>query len=70
MSEPMNATGFCAQFRFGDKVIIDGDGSIVASVIGFAFYPHHYTVLCGWIHNGAAVEAWVGDFRLTRRAAS
>lgn len=31
---------FFSLFKLGDKVAIDGDASIRATVIGFAFYPH------------------------------
>jgi hypothetical protein len=61
----MTQSVFESRFHCGEKVIIDGDTSITASVLGFAFYPHQHLVLCGWIHNGASVEAWVGEFRLT-----
>jgi hypothetical protein len=56
---------FLSGFTFGDKVMIDSDTSITATVLGFAFYPHQNMTLCGWFHNGASVEAWFGDFRLT-----
>lgn len=56
---------FYSSFSFGDKVTIDNDTSITATVLGFAFYPHSSMTLCGWLHNGAFVEAWFGNFRLT-----
>lgn len=61
---------FHTPFAFGDKVTVDGDASITATVIGFAFYPHQSLVFCAWFNNGAVVEAWFGDFRLTRRDSS
>ena len=57
---------FCSRFDFGDKVVIDGDASIRATVIGFAFYPHGAQVQCAWFANGSAVESWLGEFRLTK----
>jgi hypothetical protein len=37
-------------------------------VIGFAFYPRQTMVLCAWFNSGAAVEQWIGDFRLAATA--
>jgi len=56
---------FESRFSWGDKVTIDGDRSITATVIGFGFYPHQTVVQCSWFHSGTVIEAWIGDFRLT-----
>lgn len=56
---------FASRFAFGDKVTIDGDTSIRATVIGFAFYPHGAQVQCAWFANGSAVDAWLGEFRVS-----
>lgn len=55
---------FLSPFSFGDKVTIDDDASICATVIGFSFYPHQTMVQCAWFANGAPQEAWIGQFRL------
>ncbi|MGD9882389.1 hypothetical protein [Reyranella sp.] len=55
---------FFSLFKLGDKVAIDGDASIRATVIGFAFYPHVEQVQVAWFANGSAQEAWIASFRL------
>lgn len=61
----MNGSDWWSRFEFGDKVIIDADASIIATVIGFCFYPHGTQIRCGWFTNGIAQSDWVDDFRLT-----
>jgi hypothetical protein len=53
-----------SRFGFGDRVIIDGDRSLVARVISFTFRSHCAQVEVGWVHNGAAQTASVDEWRL------
>lgn len=63
MNRSMPST-FSSRFALGDKVTIDGDASIRATVIGFAFYAHVEQVQCAWFANGSAQEAWINEFRI------
>lgn len=60
---------FASPFGLGDQVRIDGDTSITATVVGFAFYGHGPQVQCAWFHNGAHVEAWIAEFRVKKEGA-
>lgn len=60
---PMSST-FHSPFSLGQKVNIDGDTSIAATVIGFAFYVEKADVLVSWWHNGELRQAWVTETRL------
>jgi hypothetical protein len=55
---------FESRFGFGDKVRIDGDLSVVGTVIGFCFYPHVAQVQVSWWNSGALVEQWIAPWRL------
>lgn len=63
-------TEFYSRFSLGDKVTIDGDNSIAATVVGFAFYNHIEQVQCGWFANGASQEVWIAEFRLSKKEQS
>jgi hypothetical protein len=58
-----------AKFNFGDRVSID-KGTVHGTVIGFCFYPHANQVQVSWWNNGALVEQWVADWRLTKEETS
>ena len=71
MSEPdLTATidsdnhAFPAIFDIGDRVHIDGEKDIVATVVGMLFRAHGVEVECSWLHNGSMQTAWVAAFRL------
>lgn len=55
---------FASRFKFGDKVVVD-DGDMITTVIGFCFYPHDHQVLVSSWNNGALVESWVAERRLS-----
>lgn len=63
-------TTFRSDFSLGEKVLIDGDASIKATVTGFAFYGHGPMLQCCWFANGGHQESWIGEFRLTKTEAS
>jgi hypothetical protein len=60
---------FEAEFGFGDRVWIDGDRSLTATVVAVSFSGGfdrariQYEV--SWIANGVAQVAWVDQFRLS-----
>jgi hypothetical protein len=56
---------FCSAFRFDDRVYIDGDTSIKATVIGFNFRPTGHSVEIAWMSNGTHQSIWAETFRLT-----
>jgi len=51
-----------------DTVIIDGEPSIKATVIGFAFYGSHADVQISYVHSGDIKTAWIGEKRLSRES--
>lgn len=53
-------------FKFGDKVNLDGDGSIKGTVTGIAIYPRGFQIEVGWFSNGDVKSAWFADFRVTK----
>jgi len=60
----MAETYFSGKFGYGDSVWIDGR-SVEGIVIGFCFYPHGNQVQVSWWNNGALIEQWIADWRLT-----
>ena len=50
----------------GDRVIIDGDASIKAVVIGFMIQRSRTQYQLAWFANGIAQEDWFEDWRLTK----
>jgi len=57
---------FRSEFSMYDTVIIDGEPSIKATVIGFAFYGSHADVQISYVHSGDIKTAWIGEQRLSR----
>lgn len=57
---------FQSAFDLFDRVFIDGDTSIKATVTGFAFYGHRASVEISWVHNGDIKSAWIVEDRLSR----
>jgi hypothetical protein len=55
-----------SEFALYDRVIIDGESSIVATVTGFAFYGSHADVQISYVHSGDIKTAWIVEKRLTR----
>jgi hypothetical protein len=54
-----------SRFDFGDKVLIDGDSSIKAVVIGFKWLTKNAVVIeAAWMANGASHAGWFDDWRL------
>ena len=51
-------------FPFGKKVIIDGDGSLIATVIGYHILDRRMEVQISWVHNGDIKEAYIDRWRI------
>jgi len=52
-------------FELGDRVIIDDDPSILATVTGFWIKASNlYCVQCAYLHNGTAFEPWIESTRV------
>jgi hypothetical protein len=52
-------------FTFGEKVSVDGDGSLTGTVCAIMFYSHSYVQYkVAWIHNGTHQEGWIDEYRL------
>ncbi len=59
---------FChaMKFNFGDRVTIDDDKSIVATVVGLLLRPRDYQIEISWFANGAHHSAWFDEYRLKK----
>jgi len=55
----------CA-FSLAEKVIIDGDKSIIGVVTAVTFRTTGTTIEVGWIHNGQANSGWFEEWRLSK----
>ena len=56
-----------SKINFADSVIIDGDDSLKAVVIGFKFLSKDSCeVLISYFREGVIESVWVDDFRLRR----
>ena len=56
---------FAADFDFGDRVLLDGDSSLVARVVAFSFRSEFPQIEVAWVHCGTLHSAWVDPFRLS-----
>jgi hypothetical protein len=54
---------FESDFALGDRVYIDGDQSIKATVTGFKFGSVSHWAVLSWMHDGKTND---GDFELFR----
>ena len=52
-------------FEFGERVIIDGDKSLVARVVQLAFKSHIAECEVGYVHCGELKKAWIENWRLS-----
>lgn len=62
---------FNSSLDYRDKVYIDGDRTILGTVLSFQFrttfvFPN---VEVSWLHNGAVVTQWFEEWRLTKQEA-
>jgi len=57
---------FNIKFDLLDRVHIDQDESLTATITGFAFYGHQVQIMISWVHNGDIKEAWVIESRLSK----
>lgn len=55
---------FESKWKYRDRVIIDGDTSIIGVVTGFQFRIGYLIVEVSWVHDGAAQTAWLEEWRL------
>ncbi len=58
---------FTTAFELGDKVLIDGDPSLVLTVIGFSLYSVGQEIRCSWFNEGVHHTDWFYEWRLTRK---
>lgn len=56
---------FKTDFDFGDRVLLDGDNSLIARVVAFSFRSKFPQFEVAWVHCGALNSAWVDPFRLS-----
>jgi len=53
-----------SKFNLFDRVTIDDDTSIIATVTGFAFYGYQIQAEISWVHNGEVKTSWIIEQRL------
>ena len=53
-----------SRFKYADRVNIDGDKSIIASVTGVMWRNGHHLVEIGWINGGSPTTIWIDEYRL------
>ncbi len=56
-------------FEIGARVIIDGDKSIVGTIVQIAVFYGRIIYEVAWFHSGTAQAAYFDDFRLAMAAA-
>lgn len=52
-------------FTFGDRVILDGDSSLIARVTAVLFRYEYCQIEIAWLHNGSSYSAYVDNWRLS-----
>ena len=57
---------YSSDFTIGDKVLIDGNTDLEATVIAITFSPQNQLIHCAWIHNGENREHRIECFRVTQ----
>lgn len=62
--ERIKGNVFSCRYSFNDRVSIDGS-EVSGVVVGFCFYPHGHQIQVSWWNNGAVVEQWFADWRLS-----
>lgn len=55
------------EFNIGSRVTLDGHDDIPTVITAVAAYSHRILVQVAWMANGQHYEAWVDDFRLSKR---
>lgn len=53
-------------FSLTEKVLIDGDPSIIGVVIAVMFETTGSSVKVSWVHSGAIHREWIDEWRLTK----
>ena len=54
-----------SRFRFGDRVIVDGDHSLVAVVTSILWKTTSCQLEIAWVHGGDLKSAYIDEWRLT-----
>lgn len=61
-------TTFYSYLNFGQRVTIDGDDSIIGTIVSFWFKDCDIcSVEVSWFHNGEVKSGWFAHSRLTVR---
>jgi hypothetical protein len=53
-----------SDFALGDRVTIDNDESLIATVTAFLLRTNICQIEVSWVHNGDMKTSWVDDWRL------
>lgn len=56
---------FTFAFGLSEKVIVDGDDRLEATVVGIQIHPDAISYRLSWFHEGRLETQWVDEFRLT-----
>lgn len=52
-------------YSFGERLIIDGDPSLVVCVVQVAFKNYYSDSEVSYVHNGEIRHAWIANWRLS-----
>lgn len=63
---PVGEHVYHGHFAYGDKVTLDGDKDIVATVLSVQFRGENVTYHVSWFSNGHMVEPWIEEWRLEK----
>jgi hypothetical protein len=59
-------TDLRSPFKYGQRVIIDGDKTLVATVTGLMWYTEdHHEVQASYMHNGVTYSPWIDAVRVS-----
>lgn len=56
---------FTSFVDFGDKVIVDNDKDLIATVTGFRFFTQDYMIEISFCHDGEFKTAWIERWRVS-----
>jgi hypothetical protein len=62
----MTGSTFYSDFRIGDRVVIDQDNSLVASVTAYLYRSTGAQAEISWVHAGTIQTAWIDVWRLSK----
>ena len=62
---PQPVHTFSCKFTHGDRVLIDGDSSLVAVIVSVIWLSDRSSYEISWVHNGTVQSAVVASWRVS-----